>query len=81
MRWVSSDGRWRVDQIRLTLTGIGRDGVWLRITDRGLLAWAVTGGEKQIASALRPSARLSWCSWIMRWGLQLAGDPFPSRIY
>jgi hypothetical protein len=34
MRWVSSDGRWRVDLIRLTQTGTGRDGEWLRVTDR-----------------------------------------------
>jgi hypothetical protein len=35
MRWVSGDGRWRVDRIHMELTGCGRHGEWLRVTDNG----------------------------------------------
>jgi hypothetical protein len=41
MKWVSSDGQWRVDLVRLSLTGTGRDGEWLRVTEYGFYAGEV----------------------------------------
>jgi hypothetical protein len=35
VRWMSSDGNWVVELIKLTATGNGRDGEWLRISHRG----------------------------------------------
>jgi hypothetical protein len=35
MRWMSSDGKWVVTLVRLTGTGNGRDGGWLRVSHRG----------------------------------------------
>ena len=36
MRWMSSDGAWVVTLVRLTATGNGRDGDWLRVSHRGI---------------------------------------------
>jgi len=41
MRWGSSDGRWVVERIRLSLTGSGRDGEWLRVSEYGYFAGEV----------------------------------------
>ena len=35
---MSSNGQWGVKLIRLTNTGNGRDGDWLRVTHRGFFA-------------------------------------------
>ena len=35
VRRARRDGRWRVDRSQLQLTGRGRDGVWLRVTQYG----------------------------------------------
>ena len=43
MRWISGDGRWAADQIRLTLTGSGRDGQWLRVREYGFYAGEMCG--------------------------------------
>jgi hypothetical protein len=32
---MSSDGKWVVDLVQLTVTGNGRDGDWLRVSHRG----------------------------------------------
>jgi len=45
MRWVSRDGRWRVDRIHMELTGCGRDGEWLRVTDYGYQKGEARKGE------------------------------------
>ena len=35
MRYRSADGEWTVEVIRLALTGINRDGEWLRVSRWG----------------------------------------------
>jgi len=44
-RWVTSDGHWVVDVIRLSLTGNNRDGTWLRVRHRGFFAGEVRRWE------------------------------------
>lgn len=45
MRWASSEGRWIVDRIHLSLTGTGRDGEWLRVSEYGYFAVKVRAWE------------------------------------
>jgi hypothetical protein len=46
MRWVSGDGHWAVVLVRLTATGNGRDGDWLRVTHRGFFAGEARGWDE-----------------------------------
>jgi hypothetical protein len=36
MRWMSSDGRWVVELVKLSATN-GQDGDWLRVTHHGFV--------------------------------------------
>jgi hypothetical protein len=40
-RFVTGDGRTRVDAISLSATGTGRDGEWLRVTSDGFFVGQV----------------------------------------
>jgi hypothetical protein len=44
-RWVTSDGEWVVDVIRLSVTGNNRDGTWLRVRQHGFFAGEVRRWE------------------------------------
>jgi hypothetical protein len=44
-RWVTADGRWVIDVIRLSATGTNRDGTWLRVRYCGFLAGEVRRWE------------------------------------